>query len=57
MSKPRIQDDLFTHVNQEELDKLVIPEDKPCIGGFQNIALEVEETMINEFKSISENKE
>ena len=57
MSKPRIQDDLYTYVNQEELEKLVIPEDKPCIGGFQNIALEVEETMINEFKTISESKD
>ena len=54
MEKPRIQDDLYTHVNQEQLEQLVIPDDKPCIGGFQNIADEVEETMINEFVQLSE---
>ena len=54
MEKPRIQDDLYTYVNQEKLDQLVIPDDKPCIGGFQTIAEEVEETMINEFRTMSE---
>ena len=38
MDKVRIQADLYTHVNQEKLDQMVIPDDKPCVGGFQNIA-------------------
>ena len=32
MEKVRIQDDLYTHVNQETLDQLVIPDDKPTAG-------------------------
>ena len=52
MEKPRIQDDLYMYVNQEQLEQLVIPDDKPCIGGFQNIAEEVETTMINDFNEM-----
>ena len=55
MDKPRIQDDLYTYVNQEQLDKLVIPDDKPCIGGFQTIAEGVEKTMINDFNEMCNN--
>ena len=29
----RIQDDLYAFVNQENLDKLVIPDDKPFAAG------------------------
>ena len=54
MDKPRIQDDLYNYVNHEQLEKLVIPDDKPCVGGFQTIAEEVEKTMINEFREMSE---
>ena len=55
MSKPRIQDDLYTYVNQEKLDELVIPDDKPCAGGFQTLAEDVEKIMINEFEEMSLN--
>ena len=55
MNKPRIQDDLYTYVNQEKLDELVIPDDQPCVGGFQTLAVDVEQTMINEFKEMCEN--
>ena len=55
MNKPRIQDDLYTYVNQEKLDQLVIPDDKPCAGGFQEIAEEVEKIMMAEFNEMSEN--
>lgn len=54
MSNVRIQDDLFTHVNQEKLDQLVIPDDKPSVGGFTTLAEDVEKTMIGEFKAMSE---
>ena len=50
MEKVRIQDDLYTYVNQEKLDELVIPDDKPCAGGFQTLAEDVEKIMINEFE-------
>ena len=53
MSKPRIQDDLYTYVNQEKLDQLVIPDDKPCAGGFQTLAEDVEKIMIGEFEEMS----
>ena len=46
MSKVRIQDDLYTFVNQEKLGQLVIPDDLPCVGGFQTLAVELEKTMI-----------
>ena len=37
MEKVRIQDDLYTHVNQEKLDQLVIPDDLPATGGFNTL--------------------
>ena len=42
MEKIRIQDDLFTYVNQETLDNLVIPDDKPSVGGFVTLSEDVE---------------
>ena len=53
MEKVRIQDDLYTYVNQEKLEELVIPDDLPCTGGFQTLAVDVEKIMINEFVSMS----
>lgn len=52
MKNVRIQDDLYTFVNQETLDKLVIPDHLPCIGGFQSLNDDVQKTMINEFKEM-----
>ncbi|MBQ8293736.1 MAG: M13 family peptidase [Bacilli bacterium] len=54
MEKVRIQDDLYTYVNGEKLEQLVIPNDKPATGGFNILADEVEKIMINEFKEMSE---
>lgn len=54
MEKIRIQDDLYTYVNQEKLEELIIPDDMPCIGGFQTLAIDVEKTMINEFNEMCE---
>lgn len=50
--KVRIQDDLYTYVNQEKLEELVIPNDQPSVGGFQTLAVDVEKIMINEFKEM-----
>ena len=49
MEKIRIQDDLYTYVNQEKLDELVIPEDMPVAGGFATLSTDVEKLMIGEF--------
>ena len=54
MEKVRIQDDLYTYVNQEKLDQLVIPDDKPATGGFNILADDVEKIMMREFNEMSE---
>ncbi len=56
MEKIRIQDDLYNYVNQEWLEKAVIPDDKPTTGGFANLAKEVEENFTAEFKELSKEK-
>ena len=56
MENIRIQDDLYMHVNQETLDKLVIPDDKPSAGGFAELADGVEKIMMGEFAEMSESK-
>ncbi|MBR2381712.1 MAG: M13 family peptidase [Clostridia bacterium] len=56
MEKVRIQDDLYTYVNQETLDALVIPDDKPTAGGFAQLADGVEKIMMGEFAEMSESK-
>lgn len=56
MEKVRIQDDLYTFVNQEKLEQLVIPDDQPSVGGFQTLATDLEKTMINEFRQMCESK-
>ena len=54
MENIRIQDDLYGFVNQETLDKLVIPDDKPTAGGFTELADGVEKIMMGEFEAMSE---
>lgn len=46
----RIQDDLYEYVNGEWLEKAIIPDDRPTIGGFANLAEDVEKTMMQDFK-------
>ena len=57
MEKVRIQDDLYTYVNQEWMDQAIIPEDRPTVGGFADLDKDVEKLMIGEFNSLSESKE
>ena len=52
MEKIRIQDDLYTYVNQEKLDSLVIPEDMPVAGGFASLGTDLEKLMIGEFNTM-----
>ena len=56
MENIRIQDDLYTFVNQKKLDELTIPDDKPVAGGFSELADGVEKTMMGEFEALSESK-
>ena len=53
MKEIRIQDDLYTYVNQAKLDELVIPDDMPMTGGFATLATDVEKLMIGEFNAMS----
>lgn len=52
----RIQDDLYTFVNQKKLDELVIPDDRPSAGGFAELDSAVEKLMMQEFADMSESK-
>ncbi|MEE1328404.1 MAG: hypothetical protein UHS47_07655, partial [Oscillospiraceae bacterium] len=52
MEKIRIQDDLYTYVNQAKLDELVIPDDMPVAGGFAALGQDVEKLMIGEFNDM-----
>ena len=54
MENIRIQDDLYMHVNQENLEKLVIPEDKPFAGGFAELSDGVEKIMMGEFAAMTQ---
>jgi len=56
MENIRIQDDLYTYVNQETIDKLVIPDDKPYAGGFAELADGVEKIMMDEFATMTESR-
>lgn len=56
MEDIRIQDDLYTYVNRESLEKLVIPDDKPTAGGFSKLSDDVEKIMMGEFEAMSESK-
>ena len=50
--KIRIQDDLFSFVNQEKIDSLVIPDDRPVAGGFAELYDNVEKTLMEDFKNL-----
>ena len=56
MEKIRIQDDLYTHVNQAKLEELVIPDDMPVAGGFATLNTDVEKLMIGEFNAMCKDK-
>ena len=52
MEKIRIQDDLYTFVNQQKLEELDKPDDMPVAGGFASLATDVEKLMIGEFNAL-----
>ena len=51
--KVRIQDDLFTFVNQETIDQLVIPDDMPVAGGFSELHQNVEKILMKDFEDLA----
>ena len=52
MEKIRIQDDLYTYVNQAKLEELVIPEDLPVMGSPMALMVGVEKLMMGEFSAM-----
>ena len=52
MEKIRIQDDLYTFVNQAKLEELVIPDDMPVMGSAMALMTGVEKLMMGEFASM-----
>ena len=56
MEKVRIQDDLYTYVNQAKLEELVIPDDMPMAGGIAALNTDVEKLMIGEFNAMCKDK-
>jgi len=52
MEKIRIQDDLYTFVNQAKLEELVIPEDMPVMGSAMALSTGVEKLMMGEFETM-----
>ena len=53
MEKIRIQNDLYTYVNQQKLDELVIPEDMPVMGSAMALMTGIEKLMIDEFNTMT----
>lgn len=56
MKEIRAQDDLYLHVNKEWMDKAVIPDDKPRIGGFSDLDEDVEKLLIGDFNKMAAGK-
>ena len=52
MENIRIQDDLYTYINQAKLQELVIPEDMPVMGSAMELMVGVEKLMIHEFNEM-----
>ena len=53
MNKIKIQDDLYSFVNQEWIDNAVIPADRPTAGGFSDLDIDVEKTLIADIKEMA----
>lgn len=57
IQKDLIKDDLYAAVNGEWLKKAVIPEDRPRIGGFTDLVIGVEDTLIKDFNELKDPKD
>ena len=47
----RLQDDFYHAINGEWEKTAVIPDDKPCTGGFSDLADEIEDLMLKQLIS------
>jgi len=54
--KVRIQDDLFAYVNGDWIEKAVIPDDLPSCGGFADLDIGVEKTLMADFSDMATGK-
>lgn len=52
INRELIKDDLYRAVNGEWLKTAIIPEDKPVTGGFQNLVMDIEKLLMNEFDNL-----
>lgn len=52
--KVRIQDNLYMAVNGEWLENAVIPEDRPTVGGFTDLDIGVEKTLMRDFSEMAQ---
>lgn len=52
-TQPRVQDDLYAAVNGEWAATAVIPDDKVATGGFQDLADDVEKTLMADFEAFA----
>ena len=50
----RAQDNLYLHVNKDWMDKAVIPDDKPRVGGFSDLDEDVEKLLISDFNRMAD---
>ncbi len=57
MSKVRIQDDLYSYVNQEWIDQAEIPADRPSVGGFIDLDIDVEKLLREDITKMIEKEE
>lgn len=53
----RIQDDLYAHVNADWLAKTEIPADRPRIGAFDELAINIEKQELADFAALLKNGE
>lgn len=49
----RLQDDLYEAINGEWIRNATIPSDRPCTGGFIDLDVEVEKTLMKDFKEFA----
>lgn len=51
--KVRVQDDLYQYVNGSWMEKAVIPDDKPQVGGFSDLDTNVEKLLMKDFRAMN----
>ena len=52
INKDLLKDDLYLAVNGEWLKTAIIPEDRAQVGGFQNLVIDIENLLLEDFKNL-----